>query len=870
MTTPASPGVLHRSTAVSVDFFEFVPVTISEVLPDISGPACGSAFDFIGFDLCPSFYPNCQNPGGFFDYGCYNVYFAPTPPAGEQWDLYDAPVSVNIDTMTLNCNSTAAFADCDLYIWYLNLLGWSGVGPGSVSSSQPNITFNPTGPVTETATFQLTGECTWFYDSFGIPPLYLEGCSNLTAPLNVAEHGVPSGTSWGVSLSGAAGNGSVFANAPTEINVAKAGLGIAGVVPWSIPTLNPLDVWSAVGSETSPLVLPVTSTLEENYSRVPYTSLSEPVVLRTIGLPTGLNGNVSVTDLNTGTSTGFGVPSSGMNTTLPGGRYTVNASEILTTGGVGYTVAEVYVTSDLLNYSNQSNTAPDPVLLGAPTIVTVAYTTENWVEINAGVGGSVSPTSRWVPLGNTVTLHASADAGYHFLAWLGTGPGATGSSQATLPEVVIEPTGPVTELATFAVNGAPTWTVTVEPTGVPTGAEYTVTLGGRNYSGTGASLAITNLSTGDYALGFPTVSFVGTTIAEATLSSVTASSGLSGSTLDVSQNLTLSPVYQTQYLVSVTVVGSGTVSQGPGTFWEPSHSTLTIQAVPAAGESFVGWTGAFDGGSAALISNTTTLSVTMSGSLNVVARFVPTTQVLAVTFSLTVTETGLPSGVPWQFELNQTAFGAAGTTGSLAIRGLLGGNYQVVVPVAYGLPGLRYVPQEVPTSAVSVARNTSVTITFEQEDLVTVAASGNGTATGGGWYPEGTPVALTATSTGGTFTGWSGSGVGSYSGMKSSLSIETFGPVTETASFVPKGSTNAASTPATPMIDYIGVGLVVAVLLAVGIAEGYLMARKRRPPTAAPPPRPRAPPPTGAPPTRSLPPAAPRPTSPPLRPSGPS
>ena len=860
VTTPASPGVLHRPLSVLTQFYEFVPVTFSLILPSLGGPACNPYAFFTELDICPTFAPSCWSFSEEEDYGCYNIYLSPVPPTGEEWMPYDAPISVGIDPLLLNCNATTgAFVFCDMSIWNLTLLGWSGVGPGSVSSPNGNITFNPTGPVTETATFLLTGECNWEYDSFGIPPLYYEGCVNLSAPLNIAEHGLPAGTEWGVSLSGAAGRGSTVATAPDEIIENNAGVGLGGIVPWNVPTANPTVVWKASSDVASTVALPLANTVLVNYTQVSYTALSVPVDLRTLGLPSGLAGNLSLMDLNTGTTYAWSVGSAGINATLPGGEYLVNASAILTTDGVSYSVAEVYMTSALVNETNQSALAPAAVVLGGASTVTIAFTPEDWVTIGAGADGSASPTSRWVPYGDTITLHAYADTGYHFLGWVGTGLGSTSGPQASLPQVVIQPGGPVTEVATFAVNGAPTWSVTVTPSGLPTGATYTVTLGGTSYSGAGSSLVIGNLSSGTYPLGFPTVPDVGSTIARASEVSVTASTGLStgGTELTVDQNLTVSPVYATEYLVSITVVGSGTVSLGPGTYWESAQTTLDVLATPAAGQVFAGWSGSFDGEPSSLLTNTTLLSVTLTGSINAVARFSPAPPVTSATYVLTVQSSGLPSGTAWEFDLNGTTLGAAGTTSALTLGGL-NGSYTVVVPTVYGAAGVRYVPLNVSSSSTPVTSNTSVTVAFQEQVLVSVAASGAGSAGGGGWYGYQTMVSLRATSTGGVFDGWSGSGAGSYSGMTLNASFLALGPVSETASFVPAGSASASNTASTPLLDYVGVGLVVAVLLGVGVAEGYLMARRRRPPPAAAAPRARPPPPTTRPSgTRSLPPARP-------------
>ena len=54
-----------------------------------------------------------------------------------------------------------------------------------------------------------------------------------------------------------------------------------------------------------------------------------------------------------------------------------------------------------------------------------------------------------------------------------------------------------------------------------------------------------------------------------------------------------------------------------------------------------------------------------------------------------------------------------------------------------------------------------------------------------GWRGSGTAVSISATPTSGySFTNWSGSGIGSYSGTNNPASITMSGPITETATFI--------------------------------------------------------------------------------------
>jgi hypothetical protein len=167
------------------------------------------------------------------------------------------------------------------------------------------------------------------------------------------------------------------------------------------------------------------------------------------------------------------------------------------------------------------------------------------------------------------------------------------------------------------------------------------------------------------------------------------------------------------------------------------------------------------------------------------------------------------------------------------VSGLASGTYGYTVPIVYGAGGLRYAPGANGTGSVTLSKNMTVYVVFVTEVLVAVSTSGSGNATGGGWYASGTSVNLTATAApaGWVFTGWLGTGPGSYTGSSATPTIYPTGPVTETATYAPHTVTAAATT---PVSDWAIIGVVVVVLGAIGLGEGYLLMRRRRPPPSTP------------------------------------
>ncbi|HET6348643.1 MAG TPA: YCF48-related protein [Candidatus Krumholzibacteria bacterium] len=85
---------------------------------------------------------------------------------------------------------------------------------------------------------------------------------------------------------------------------------------------------------------------------------------------------------------------------------------------------------------------------------TVTYKTQCMLTTQTGSGGSVSPAPGWWDAGTPVTISASADSGYYFVSWSGSGPGSySGSSNPR----TITVNGPIVQQAQFAPGQAPVY-----------------------------------------------------------------------------------------------------------------------------------------------------------------------------------------------------------------------------------------------------------------------------------------------------------------------------------------------------------------------------------------------------------------------------
>src|SRR4029077_4272843 len=86
---------------------------------------------------------------------------------------------------------------------------------------------------------------------------------------------------------------------------------------------------------------------------------------------------------------------------------------------------------------------------------------------------------------------------------------------------------------------------------------------------------------------------------------------------------------------------------------------------------------------------------------------------------------------------------------------------------------------------VAPTTDTKDTATFTTQYYLTMGAGSGGRVSPSSlWKNSGAVVSLSATpSAGYTFSGWTGSGTGSYSGTTNPASITMSGPITETAAF---------------------------------------------------------------------------------------
>src|SRR4029077_18871508 len=104
----------------------------------------------------------------------------------------------------------------------------------------------------------------------------------------------------------------------------------------------------------------------------------------------------------------YGIQGSAYNTTLPGGSVSVGGEPVYGTNGTAYYATKVTLIPLVRNSSWQNfSTLPATVLLAGPALVEVTYAAEYWGRVAAGRGGSVSPASQWVHVGQSIRINES-------------------------------------------------------------------------------------------------------------------------------------------------------------------------------------------------------------------------------------------------------------------------------------------------------------------------------------------------------------------------------------------------------------------------------------------------------------------------------
>lgn len=376
------------------------------------------------------------------------------------------------------------------------------------------------------------------------------------------------------------------------------------------------------------------------------------------------------------------------------GSYEENTIVTLTaTSNTGYGFAG-WTGTDVPVGSEQDN--PLVITMDAAKSITATYEILTYaLDAQAGHGGSVAtdPLGTIQDHGTTVTVTATPNAHFHFVAW--TGPDAPAGAENINPATFVITTETMLTatfavdmytLATFAENG----TVITDPPGVAHGYGTAVSLLATSVDGyrftewtggaTGSDNPMVISMDADttvtanfeeipiYALvvdagaGSATQDPLGTEFDDGTTITVEATppvgysfdvwtgapAGLESDNpimLNIAANTTLTATYRLNtHAVNAMVVGSGTVAKMPADVPHTHGTTVSLVATPDAHNHFTGWTGVPKGQE---LENPVVLSVT--SNLDVTAIFAIDQHTLTVTAGNGGTVATTPTAVTYAY-----------------------------------------------------------------------------------------------------------------------------------------------------------------------------------------------------------------------------
>ena len=214
----------------------------------------------------------------------------------------------------------------------------------------------------------------------------------------------------------------------------------------------------------------------------------------------------------------------------------------------------------------------------------------------------------------------------------------------------------------------------------------------------------------------------------------------------------------------------------PASGWTNSGATvssLTTTNNDQVSYSFSGWTGS---GSGSYSGTNNPASITMNGPITETATFTQNPVQVTVQTS--------PANL--SFAVDGTSYTAAQT-----FSWQPGSSHTISTtsPQSRGT-GARYVWSSwtgggAISHTVAPTTNKTYTATFTTQYYLTMSHNTGGTVTpASGWKNSGAAVSITATpATGYSFSNWTGTGTGSFSGTTNPASITMGGPITETATF---------------------------------------------------------------------------------------
>jgi hypothetical protein len=225
-------------------------------------------------------------------------------------------------------------------------------------------------------------------------------------------------------------------------------------------TVSPASGWKTSGSAISITATPTNNTLVSYYfsnwagsGTGSYSGTNNPALIT-------MNGPITeaVTFIQNPVQITVQTKPAGLTFTVDGATYSA-AQTFSWTPGSSHTIATTSPQSGGTGvqyvWSNWSGggAISHAVAPTKNTTYTATFTTQYYLTMSAGTGGKVNLTSGWKSSGAILSISATANAGYSFSNWTGSG---TSSYSGTNNPASITMSSPVTEAAAFTPNPTPT------------------------------------------------------------------------------------------------------------------------------------------------------------------------------------------------------------------------------------------------------------------------------------------------------------------------------------------------------------------------------------------------------------------------------
>ena len=393
------------------------------------------------------------------------------------------------------------------------------------------------------------------------------------------------------------------------------------------------------------------------------------------------------------------------------------------------------------------------------TAVPITYHIEWNVEyrltrsVTPSAAGSVSGSDGFYAASSVVSLTATPASGYLFSGWSGD---ASGTSNPLLTVM----TAPKTIAANFVPRTAQ---ITIESN--VASLQFTVTGSGCNPGTYNAPQVFVWPEGGVCTISTPAVQ--GGDVRWAFQNWVDGPTSNPRSITVGGFAATYSMQFATQYRLTRTTTGQGTVSGSDGFYAAGTNMELT--ATPTNGYQFTGWSGN-------IVSTANPLTFTMNSPSTITANF-----------SASPTTIAFGSNVPGQITVSGSGCPAGTYTVPANIVWTNGTTCGVAVTSPYGGPDTRWVFANWTDGSTSNPRSITAspgatyTLAFTPEHKLVRTIVGQGTVSGvDGFYAAGSNLQLSAAPASGySFSGWSGSA----SGAANPLALTMDGPKTVTATF---------------------------------------------------------------------------------------